>query len=255
MTPQAPTRVCVIGNSHVAALKGGWESIKETVSQARLTFFASHSNTLEALEADGACLVTKDRGVAASLKRTSGGASRIDPRDFDIFWIHGLRFELRALDQRLSAAVVDATCHDSFALSHNGKLARMLRKLSRAPIFVTHCPLRVSARDLDFRRSQHIPYLEAIDRIATIFADEKLIFGAQPAATIAPDGWSTRSNYTRSAVNLRGGDAPKDNRSHMNSAFGREWLISFLSSFNLKYNSFHSAEHDQLSNHADILRG
>jgi hypothetical protein len=89
-----PTRICVIGNSHVNALKQGWEDIAATCPDHRLTFFASLGDRIGKLELVEGCLVPQDPALLKNIVFTSGGLDRIVLADYDVYLVYGLQLRL-----------------------------------------------------------------------------------------------------------------------------------------------------------------
>jgi hypothetical protein len=91
-------RVCVIGNSHIAALKLGWDIIKDEYPQIDLTFFGSPRKNLGDLRVENGALVPGSEKTLKQLQRTSGGESEIVAGKFDNFLIVALNFGVRRLE-------------------------------------------------------------------------------------------------------------------------------------------------------------
>jgi len=73
----AALRICIIGDSHVAALKTGWSSLSREFLEVRPIFFAAACESLSALKPVGKTLGTEDVALRAKLAFTSGGSEYI----------------------------------------------------------------------------------------------------------------------------------------------------------------------------------
>jgi len=85
---------CVIGNSHVAALKLGWDRVSAEYPNVRITFFAAPATEMESLEVCGTTL----KPGTPSLERylvLSGKAGQIDTESYDGIALHGMGFSNR----------------------------------------------------------------------------------------------------------------------------------------------------------------
>src|SRR5579862_8909308 len=78
--PVAVKHVCVIGDSHTAALKAGWTSIAGEFPGADLTFFAARRELLVNLAVQDGALVPTDPRLRRAFDLRTGGATRIEPR-------------------------------------------------------------------------------------------------------------------------------------------------------------------------------
>lgn len=90
------TRLCIIGNSHVACLKlaQGQEGAGEGLPPT--DYFAASANRTAAIRVTGAGHLAVGRGRAGrQMAATSGGRERIDVQDYDAFAFVGIGFEFR----------------------------------------------------------------------------------------------------------------------------------------------------------------
>lgn len=85
-----PLRICVIGNSHLVALKLGWDKKSSGHEDVHVTFFGSRAHTFNELNLDGRKLIAKSEPVKKMMSMTSGGLSEIALDDYDCFVLHGL---------------------------------------------------------------------------------------------------------------------------------------------------------------------
>ena len=78
-------RLCVISNSHIAALKLGWDGILDSHPDVDIDFFGSPKQTMKCLELEGRCLISPDPYVAQMFRSTSGGHEAIKIDQYDGF--------------------------------------------------------------------------------------------------------------------------------------------------------------------------
>jgi hypothetical protein len=84
------TRICVLGNSHVASLKLGWDSLKTQYPNVDITFFANRQRRMEALQVEKGKLVPDNEALKTAIAYTSNGLTSIDSRKFDLYLLYGL---------------------------------------------------------------------------------------------------------------------------------------------------------------------
>ena len=92
-------RICVLGNSHLAAAVRGWEQIADQHPGQQLTFFGAPWDLMGQLEIEDGALVPQTPRLAKKLRRSSGGMERIEPDAYDRFVIYGLQFGPRRIIQ------------------------------------------------------------------------------------------------------------------------------------------------------------
>ena len=227
-------RLAVIGNSHVACLKQGWDRVAEEFASIRITFFAARASGLLGLGYENGRLVPRNKAVGAALSATSGGKEEINLGEFDALLIYGAgfdaaiwpdkhRFSLQAQQRALRDSIEGTTCAHILGLLKNRYHGR---------IFVGHCPLH--GLKGPSRPSDNTIYHQALVRIQKeILApwDARLI--PQPEETIVL-GARTDIQYCRGAVRLSVGLAndghgfDAEDRTHMNGDFGELWLCNFF---------------------------
>ena len=228
-------KLCVIGNSHVAALKSGWEKMRDDFKDIEVTFFASAGKSLSCLELRGASLVPRNKPIAEILSFTSGGLSEVAIPDYSAFLCYGLGLQLPALDQRLSTACSNAVLRDALDQSLNLRIARMLRSATQAPIYVAHNPQQATSHEPEktFPRQSYATLSRELGRL---LEPDALALAAQPASTL-DDDWTTKSHYASGSVRLDTGRRtpnrahPDNERVHMNGAFGTAYLSELFRSF------------------------
>jgi hypothetical protein len=70
-------RVCVIGNSQIAAIKGGWDMVRHTQPGVEVTFFGATRNFWPGLKPIDGALVATTPQLREGMAYTSGGLDRI----------------------------------------------------------------------------------------------------------------------------------------------------------------------------------
>jgi hypothetical protein len=151
------TRVCVIGNSHLNAVKLGWELLRPTGFQP--TFFGSHANALRELRVEGVFLVPASEDVAKWLSITSGGKTRIDLTEFDRVLLVGLGSALFPFLKLYSThrlaehagpewefglvteACLQRTVHDRLSAGLAFSTARKIRRISQIQVLLIPDPI------------------------------------------------------------------------------------------------------------------
>ena len=92
-------RVCVLGNSHLAALRRGWDQIAERFPAHKLTFFGAPRNIMGDLVLDGRRLVPRTEKLLQKIRQSSGGLDAVELDHYDAFVLYGLQFGPRRVIQ------------------------------------------------------------------------------------------------------------------------------------------------------------
>lgn len=238
-------QVAVIGNSHVAALREGWNEARRDFPGVRLVFHASRGAGLRDLRPDPERmrLVPMHANVRTDVAYTSGGDGSIGLGGVDLCIVCGLDLPGRFCygdESDLSAAVLDAVLADRAACAATGVLEQ-IRRISAVPVLLAHVPLpgsddpgaaRVAADD--GWRQQYADGLSWVN--ARWFESRCALVVPQPAETLGTP-WRTRRSYSAGSRRLDIGDsvsgephAPGDDI-HMNADYGASWLGQCLSSW------------------------
>lgn len=165
-----PVRIAVLGNSHLAAAKEGWDLIASDHPACELTFFGAPGLMMGDLAIEDRALVPRTGRLRKKLERSSNGLGRIVPADFDRFILYGLQFGPRRLlqlyrtfrpvsfewrgslellhpfrrcadpVQTISEQFFDTAALSALRASHACRLAGHLRALSEAPIHLVAAP-------------------------------------------------------------------------------------------------------------------
>ncbi len=251
-------RICLIGDSHVAALKLGWDQIRGECPQARLTFFGSAGDTCERIKLKGRSLVPVADLVKENFKRTSGGLESIELKHFDCFVLVALGFgpasalDVAAefswcdtrLDQRkrlvsrecFEQAVTDALRH-SLAVRTGLKIRPAVSK----PVYILAQPGRSLAymERETFRQAHAAAPAGAWELLGGLWTECAAKVAAETGIGVLHQPGDTLRNhlftdprYTDGAVRLKGDlqtKQPELNTAHMNAAYGATTLKTVLS--------------------------
>lgn len=94
-----PMRLCVIGNSHLAAMKLGWDqsvaadpALREAVAPV---FFGAPRDGMRHVKMDASGLHPRKPGIREHFLRTSGGAEAVEWSRYDAFLLVGLNASLK----------------------------------------------------------------------------------------------------------------------------------------------------------------
>jgi hypothetical protein len=231
-------KICVIGNSHVAAIKNAWDEISRDYSSHELNFFAAPGSDLRHLELVGSFLVPKTEGLEKKLVYTSGGETKIDLNIFDIFLIYGLGLDIPLLDVRLSRAVIDQTCQDLIASSLNWAICNLIRKKSKKYIYIFHNPQLALSDSNPELINNKLLYHQITEIIAGNLKIPNVILSLQPNESLQ-DFWHTSPKFTVGSLRLLSNEQhPEFEIRHMNKDFGILWLTKFFNDIDYKFSKY-----------------
>lgn len=233
--------VCVIGNSHTAALKKAYDTSQSCLDKVScyFRFFASTSKNLRALylDTEARAFVTDDKVLTSMLEVTSGGSSTIDLDDFDCFLLIGMT-KSYSLKGHYSEAVLSCALDSWYGETLGVSLGRQIHTFTGKPVFLLHTPFKSNEQSNELAKSVH--YLESYfsgTSMANKFFmyDKGLILLRQPTLTINGDGKSTNSTYSVGSTGLiKTANSevtvhPASDVSHMNELYGELVLREFVS--------------------------
>lgn len=251
-------RVCIIGNSHVAALREAWLQEPGRWSGFSVTFLGAHQDLLLQTEVrDGRLIATTD--AAAQTFQKISGVTEIELDAHDVFVIAGSSVaQATALqiyrdarwvslpslatvsdlatmpEQLISRAAAQATMRAALSTRLGPRLAQRLRGGTRRRIFLTAQP-RVS--EIILKSPRPVTRLHNIaikngdaaalgqafeDAAVQVLAQSDTIFLPQPGQTVAHHVLTAQS-YVKGANRLAASlDVPqtKDDIIHANGAYG-----------------------------------
>lgn len=234
------TRICIIGDSSVSAIKRGWSLVESDYPQCELTYFACLGQDMATLKVVGGRLISTNQFCANRIRETSNGLDGIAD-EYDWFLLVALGFnpnfcfqlceshrvECEDADERvpISNACFESMVEDEFRYSVAISTVRKLRQITLAPIAVTPAPMR--CRNLDsmsalremLSAGAERKIKDMTDGVAIRLADEcgfRLFL--QPEHTLSSP-LITNSIYSRH---------PGKPQGHVNAAYGKEFWNTFL---------------------------
>lgn len=248
-------RVCLIGNSHAAALRAGLDLAPDLYDKLAIDFFAAQSDLMREMELQGTKLVPTSELTKRRMSLVSGGKQEIETADYTEFVIVGLGFNVldvvNALRQYrlygfqskgdetfpyISRACFTALIESKLRASTAVYFARLLRSANRARIVIIPQPypsadilkggiwkMAAESGQLAYVAQQY----EAAARQLAKCLQCDILF--QPASTLLQEG-ITQAKYSVDSIRL-GADMstkhPPGEASHMNAAYGAEVLKQY----------------------------
>jgi hypothetical protein len=229
-------RLCIIGDSHVGALKQAIDVLNNSDIFSQVVFFAKGSDGMRNLVADKNTkkLMPGTRSLGRSFELTSQGLNHIDPIDYDCFLVYGLGYQPYFKHSPFVSEQLDQVhFEDTFNTKLLGSVVRKLREVTDKPIYIGHTPFRavstVKTTDVDGSYENNI---NLIDQYLKEHFN-KVTLLPQPIESIC-DKRKTKPDFCKGSIrmetghNLDGTVHPVDDLSHMNESFGRLWLQNFL---------------------------
>ncbi len=241
-------RLCVIGNSHLAALKLGWDELKAKgqAPDMEVTFFGAPSDGVRHVRLEDGRLTPKRKDIAEHFERM-GGTPHIQLDDYDGFFLIGLNVSVKRILRFYKT-------HAWVGLK--GTEGKVLVAPGFARDFLTErygdTLMGVTASHLQGRKVLALaeplwaewiragaPETPEYGWDAAITAGDGEAIGAMFRATVAaslpphaqflpqPDitvahGITTRLAYNKDASRLISGEGGGTDAAHMNGAFGQE---------------------------------
>jgi len=228
-------RLAVIGNSHVGALKKGWDrSVAAEFPGISICWFASPKTRMTEIHPEAGALVPRTPELERDIAFTSDGLTRIEADSFDAFLVVGLN---RRLERQIgnfctpfSQAARLAALEDYWEGSNHLKLVEKLRRITNKPIHSAHAPLK-SGTDGTGGTAEYETYLTAAN--ARVFAPIEVALVPQPADTRV-GATRTAPKFAKGSERLETGRAldglahSEDEPFHMNGTYGAIWMRGFL---------------------------
>lgn len=225
-------KICVLGNSHVASLKQGWDHISEQYQNHKIAFFASRQTGLAGLKLENGSLVPSTPQLLSDILFTSGGIKEVRLNEYDVFVLYGLGLTLPNLDVRLSAQVASQTCVDIINRTLNLRIARLIRSASTSPMYIGHSPQPAVTKNT-IGSTKLLGYKEVFAYMSSALDIANTAILCQPAATLA-NAWHTKGEFSGGSTRLNVGGTvsdelhPTNDNAHMNREFGVLYLESFF---------------------------
>jgi hypothetical protein len=254
--------LCLIGNSHVAAIKQAWTNRKPAVADGvSLAFFSASVILLEQFKLEGAALVAYDEELIEKIRYTSDGLEQIDLARYDAFILFGMGFGLdipkccegvdlatgarsvpegELLSRAAFAAALEANLEDTYAT----RLVDQIKSVADKPVLLCGAPFlseRVLNEEEDLAaqaRYRDVEFLETVvglakaagGRLAARHGCELLW---QPASTVGVPGFTKREYGIGPArFAMRGNKPPPADRRHGNEDYGFIMLTLALERMN-----------------------
>lgn len=250
-------RIAVIGNSHLAAYKLGWRSMRSRYEGLRLTFFGSPTTSMRALKVESGCLVPTTELLHRNLEWTSEGLDRV-AGDFDAYVLVGMGLSFVHLMAILRThrpfsiydpadpqqQLVSDAAFSSFMAATLGNSTGMilldkLRQITRAPVVYAPNPYPSIGvlGDSKCGYYAHGTIRSEVFEFYKGFAPELVKRGCvlfnQPRDTVIDDLF-TKEEYSKGSVKLKPGmnvQHDEQDHFHMNSDFGRVSIDGLMSTF------------------------
>jgi hypothetical protein len=231
-------RICVIGNSQLAACKMGWKDIRREYPDIELTFFGVLRDEVENLAIAGDALVPQSERLREHLAVTSKGKGEI-AGDYDRYILWGLYFYVipaaRAYNNRRAEGGADArVLMDAVKIRLRGspsmKALTKLRVISGAPIAVVP-DLMMSEAKLSEHLEETVRNGEQ-ELIASVFRTAVSELGEELGFTPLFQVPETLANPLQTKLAFSAGVTPSGAPDvyHGNREFGALQLRSLLSS-------------------------
>jgi hypothetical protein len=237
-------RICVIGDSHSAALKLGWESIRAGLAGVQIDFYAAPKPHMAAFAAEGGKLVATSGTLKKFLEQTSGGRFSIDG-SYSLYLVCGIGAGLEAVapgvKRLVQRAVLKKEKISDDQLNHC--LIRQMRDLEACVFLeklrgITEAPIGLIARPLrsDGNFAAMLRAKGEEQRVAELYAEcfDSLVrkrsrarFLSQPIETLGESPLSTAERFFRRPARIAVQGA-EDDGSHANGEYGAIVLRSAL---------------------------
>lgn len=248
-------RLCVIGNSHVAALKLGWDQLivdgDPRIAALVPTFFGAPRDGIKHVALREGLLLPLRADVRAHFQRLSGGLSEINPAHYDAFLLVGLGASLKRVlrlyrthrwagvgtgagQVLVSRAFAAAFLAEGYSATRLALMAGLLGQVADKPIHAAPEPHWAAIQPTGAERKPDFGWARAAaagegPALAGMFAealraalDPKVSMILQPAATLEA-GIVTRAAFNKGASRLISGDGEDSDAAHMNADYGALW--------------------------------
>lgn len=236
-------KLCIIGNSHLACIKTGWDKIAGAHSDIEPVFFGAPVDHIRRLvvkpskRRNRGLLVPRTKVLRKSMVNTSGGLNQIKIQDYDAILLFGMFLTVPLVHMKLSAAVRAQVVRDSVHETTCYQTIEKVREIStKVPVFVGHDPLQ--ARQLAENPNPPLDadlfsYDEAFAAMEAELAETDVTLLAQPAETIGA-GLVTQEAWSKGSSRLDIGTEHSESAHagldirHMNAEYGALFLETHL---------------------------
>lgn len=254
-------RICLLGNSHLAAAKLGWDQVANRFPDFDLDFFGFAPGTSARFEAH---LEVVDRSLVAATPKiqrgfrlTAGGRTRIQGADYSAFVTFGLGFSGPSFAARsicanhrlfdyaesdtyvISRACLTATIEDVLQSERMALPFKTLRAISDAPVFLHSIPgptLRIMGDPSHANDPCSIPGL--LGAVRSVFDEQCREAGQPDLYTYIPqphetidDSGLTKDEFIANGVGFGAfrGRSKLTNVGHGNASYGAMVMEKLLS--------------------------
>jgi len=247
--------LCVLGNSHTAAIKHAWERQPPRVADGfEMQFFAAAQKQLDKLAFKDGQFEAGSEQLRRKFFQTSSSHAPVDIAAYDGFLLVGLGFDIDVTNwggsvstpeearwEEVRELVSDACFREIARYRLLGTLAvrfaRDIRRASRAPMLLAAVPFP-SELAMNTKRAQKLPQLRedgylgpfiarCKDAAEELMAEMDCGIVWQDASTLARPGFTRKEFNVNGAVFSERGDDP-DDLEHMNADFGLLTLNNVL---------------------------
>ncbi|HEY0293123.1 MAG TPA: hypothetical protein VGC51_12465 [Hansschlegelia sp.] len=253
-------RICLIGDSHIAALRLGWQRIRARYPHVEIDFFGGAGSKMKKLRSDKrGALVPASEALRQDILLTSGGLDRIVLADYDAFALVGMGFGLirlfhlskfqRTIDMiatvqpphLISNEVFQRACMTSLRNCRAVQIAREIRTQSKRPIVLIRQPyysqevLRERDRSVWNDAAVAGPKLEAeMERFIAVLEQKRGIKVAPYPEETRVERYFTAPAYASGSIRMLAGfDTLHEvgEYRHMNPLFGERVMELLLPTF------------------------
>jgi hypothetical protein len=244
-----PFSVCILGSSHLGALKQAWDKGAPVSPALSVDFFGATGWRLEDLRYENGALRPQSDKLRKFMKRTSGGKESIVIDSYDAFVLYGLALDFRellrfcrdygtfahrkwgAVANLLSESCFSASIETWIGASNCMDYLAQIRTLHQKPVLV--CPRPLPPESFYQTLRDGPPRLLEPEFLALLFAEFRAQvlrlcgkFGGetcwQDDATLASPG------ATRNSFSLPPRSSDKEHNVHMNAQFGHLMMMKIL---------------------------
>jgi hypothetical protein len=246
--------VCLIGNSHLAALAQAWRNGAAAArGDLSMVFFGSQAGTARSMALKGGTIAPRSATAIEAFRRSSGGKGEIVVADYDAFVLYGMGFRFSDVLPTLAdygtvgelqwgpvQHLVSESCRDAMLRASIGRASalsalRQIRSLSSAPVLLCPMPFRAESW---FRRSKlaanpRLSNTEFLDSLVHRFVTAASEICAECGGEFVPQDESTCAlpGFTKVEFSVDGDTWKVRGRAddkHMNARYGAIALTGIL---------------------------
>jgi len=232
-----PRKICILGNSHVLALKRFWDAKSNGKSDPDVHFFASSANSATNTRLADGWIAPTNELVSRSWKITSDGHEQVRLDRYAVIILHGYFPSPSLITQHMNGLSSSRSAYSvafqvRALMNLNPALVHLTALLSSAaikcpPVIVSQRPSpSVTTEREGFSPSQWSSQASRLDKL---FSSMNLRFLAQPSPTLDSTG-TTRTEFAKNGVALGaepsrlGSNATPKDTTHTNERYGQEFF-------------------------------